>query len=214
MDNYNIVEKGIITLCDKVMVSDPCYGLGTWCQGVLENVLPGKYVCKVGFTDEGDWGTRVADIRVEHVDCKVTEFDHMENFTVGVDSGQAGVYDYEYYTKYHKDHTEYPHVDDIWYNAVGELTLTREKNPNYEKFNWDINKDDYFEKWEAYMQDWNRNSPYLSKLDANTIGDLGFVSSSGYGDGCYTCWTAHNDDGKIIGILVEFITEDDEDEDY
>ncbi len=29
-----------IELGDKVMVSDPCYDLDIWCQGVLENVKP------------------------------------------------------------------------------------------------------------------------------------------------------------------------------
>ena len=219
MNNYEIVEKGNIILGDRVMVSDPCYGLGTWCQGVLENVLPGKYVCKVAFTDEGDWGTRVADIRVEHVDYKVMEFDHMEDFEVGVDSGQAGIYDYEYYAKYHADSSEKNHVDDEWYDKVGNLTYTTEVNPNYERFIWKpttgMSTEELlieFERYNKYQNDWNKSNLYFHKLDANTIDDLGFVSSSGYGDGGYTCWTSHNDDGKVIGILVEFITEDDEDE--
>ena len=29
MKNYNVINKGTINLNDKVMVSDPCYGLGT-----------------------------------------------------------------------------------------------------------------------------------------------------------------------------------------
>ena len=41
--------KTTIKLGNKVMVSDPCYGLDTWCQGVLENVLPGNYMKKPDF---------------------------------------------------------------------------------------------------------------------------------------------------------------------
>lgn len=32
------------------------------------------------------------------------------------------------------------------------------------------------------------------------------------GDGGYCCWTAHNEEGKIVAIRVEYITEDDEEE--
>ena len=35
-----------IKLNSKVMISDPCYGLNTWCQGIIEGVLPGNYNCK------------------------------------------------------------------------------------------------------------------------------------------------------------------------
>jgi hypothetical protein len=47
----------------------------------------------------------------------------------------------------------------------------------------------------------------------NTIDNLGFVSESGYGDGGYTCWTARDSDGKVIAIRVEYITEDEDEDD-
>lgn len=215
MNNYNIVEKGTITLGEKVMISDPCYGLGTWCQGIVENVLPGEYECNVGYTDEGDWSTRVADIQVIHKDFvnKFLKY-YPEEFEVGVDSGQAGIYDYEYYKKYHTDRSEQEHVDNDWYDRACELTYVREKNPNYEEFSCDYEDENCFEKCDAYMKDWKRNSRYLYKLDANPIDGLGFVSSSGYGDGGYTCWTAKNNEGKVVGIRVEFITEDNEEDEF
>jgi hypothetical protein len=92
------------------------------------------------------------------------------------------------------------------------LTYVHEKNPNYEKFECDYNDENYFEKWDAYMSDWKRNSPYLSRFDGNPIDGLGLVSSSGYGDGGYTCWTARNDAGKVIAIRIEYITEYDDEE--
>lgn len=114
-----------IRLGNKVMVSDPCYGLNTWCQGVLENVLPGIYDCTVEYSDEGDWGVRVAAIEVIHENAGVYRFE-MADFEVGVDSGQAGIFDYEYYTKYHTDCNEYSHVDDDWYDRVCDITLAKE----------------------------------------------------------------------------------------
>ena len=114
-----------IKLGNKVMVSDPCYELNTWCQGVLENVLPGTYNCNVEYSYEGDWGTRVSAIEVTHQDCGIYRFE-MADFSVGVDSGQAGIFDYEYYATYHTDRTERPHVDDCWYDRVCDITLARE----------------------------------------------------------------------------------------
>ena len=168
MNNITMENKGFITLGEKVIVSDPCYGFGTWCQGILENVLPGEYDCVMERSDEGDWGNRISAIEVTHTSCKgqFIEYD-LEDFVIGVDSGQAGIFDYTYYEKYNTNET----VDDGWYDEVCEKTYT-----------------DYF--------------------DGNTIDDFGFVSSSGYGDGGYDCWTARNEDGKIIAIRVEFITED------
>lgn len=203
--------KKTIKLGEKVMVSDPCYGLNTWCQGVLENVLPGTYNCNVEYSDEGDWGVRVSAIEVTHEDYAYEMFEP-EDFEVGVDSGQAGIFDYDYYCQYHTDSNDREHVDDDWYNRVGDLTLERVKNPNYERFNWDVPNEPIeakikrYDEYEASEKYWM----YLEKLTANPIDNLGFVSSSGYGDGGYTCYTSKNKDGKINAIRIEFISDDEE----
>ena len=165
----------IIKLGNKVMVSDPCYGLGTWCQGVLENVLPGNYNCKAEYSDEGEWGVRVSAIEVRHVDYDDFIPIDMESFEVGVDSGQAGIFDYDYYVRYHDGCDVRPHVEDDWYDKVCDITLSRESAGNVDGF--------------------------------------GFVSSSGFGDGGYACWTAREKNGYIVAIRVEFIDEYDEEED-
>ena len=217
MNNIIIENKGTIILGEKVMVSDPCYGLGTWCQGILENVLPGMYNCSVEYSDEGDWGVRVSAIEVIHESCKCKfiQFEH-EEFDVGVDSGQAGIFDYEYYAKYHKDSTEREHVDDDWYDMVCDLTHTNVENPEYEEFCYKFTDDSIEglkEKFEAFFEykESIKSVKYLHKCDGNTTDGLGLVSSSGYGDGGYNCWTAKNENDKIVAIRVEFITEDDED---
>ena len=151
MNNITIENKGTITLGEKVMVSDPCYGLGTWCQGVLDNVLPGVYDCNVEYSDEGDWGIRVSAIEVTHESCRGRFIAlECEDFDVGVDSGQAGIFDYEYYAKYHMDATERPHVDDDWYDMVCDLTYTHTPNPDYEKFHWENTDDSTLDAYEEY----------------------------------------------------------------
>lgn len=216
MNYIKTVDKGTIRLGEKVMVSDPCYGLNTWCQGVIENVLPGNYECYVEFSDEGEWGTRVFAIQVTHVnyDAALLNEAH-EAFEVGVDSGQAGIFDYDYYAKYHMDQGVRPHVNEDWYHRVCDLTYYHEKNPNYEPFDWHKYEDDdrLYDIFTEY-RDSDKSRQYFGKLDGNTVDDLGLVSSSGWGDGGYDCWTHRNEDGKVVSIRVEFITEyDDEEED-
>lgn len=302
MNNITIENKGTITLGDKVMVSDPCYGLGTWCQGVLENVLSGVYDCNVEYSDEGDWGTRVSAIEVTHESCRGKFIAlECEDFEVGVDSGQAGIFDYEYYAKYHMDAMEREHVSDDWYDMVCDLTEEYVTNHNYvsflslpeykacmmafrnelnaltekyseldvdsaymekvnyyndlEKpidFNNTLNLDDLLEalrhlkdvlsgdceevertdgekelanietKYSMLLHNYYKNHQAsrnghekIYRSTGNTTDGLGLVSSSGYGDGGYNCWTAKNENKKIVAIRVEFITEDDyEEEDY
>lgn len=217
--NVTIENKGIITLGAKVMISDPCYGLGTWCQGILENVLSGQYDCNVEYSDEGTWGTRVSAIEVTHVDYKGKFLMLLlEDFEVGVDSGQAGIFDYEYYAKYHMDATERPHVDDDWYDMVCDLTYTMVENPDYEEFCYELTDgsvEELKKRFDAFFeyQDSIKSIKHISKFDGNTTDGLGLVSSSGYGDGVYNCWAAKNEDGKVVAIRVEFIDEYDEEED-
>ena len=294
--------KKIIKLGEKVMVSDPCYGLGTWCQGVLENVLPGNYECEVEYKDEGDWGIRVAAIEVVHEDCGVYVFEP-QDFEVGVDSGQAGIFDYDYYCRYHTDYNDREHVNDAWYDRVCKKTSEYIANPDYTLFvdtpeykagilAYRIELDEFAKKypdvdvetiymelinhynglssedkkfdfsslietlekinklledktnvaevlekseealkqqeqevelhnikhkherlmhelWEIYMRS-IRSQKKLYSNTGNTIDGLGFVSSSGYGDGGYTCYTSKNQDGKINAIRIEFISDEEE----
>lgn len=49
----------------------------------------------------------------------------------------------------------------------------------------------------------------LNELGARVL-EEGFVSSSGFGDGSYTCYTARNDKGQVIAMKVVFIGDEEE----
>ena len=104
MKNYETLDLGYITLGDNVMVSDPCYKLGTWCQDLLEDVLPGRYRCSLLISDEGEWGKRVAFLTASHSDVENITFDlndlESESGDIGVDSGMCGIFDYEFYKRF------------------------------------------------------------------------------------------------------------------
>ncbi len=174
MENVKEIDKGFINLGEKVMVSDPCYKMGTWCQGTIDNVLKGIYKCDLEMYDDRAWGSRVSAIQVTHVDYVNKILAYGCECDIGVDSGQAGIFDYEYYEKYHNGKT-----DDDWYDTVCDKTIS------------EYNGKEFF--------------------NGNTIDGLGFVSSSGYGDGFYDCWVAECD-GKVVAIRIEFIAEDGEEE--
>lgn len=115
------MEKLINFAKGKIVVTDPCYDLGIWCQKEL-NVKKGKYMMYVETSDEGAWGKRNAMIQVTHIDFPYVVCDELVG-NIGVDSGQAGMFDYDYYAKFHKG--EY--VDDTeegkkWYDRVCKIT--------------------------------------------------------------------------------------------
>lgn len=160
----------------KLVVSDPCYNPGIWCQGNLENVKNGRWH---GFVVRGktDWGNRCWEVYAMHDECSLsTAIAERTDIDVGVDSGQAGIFDY---SQYHGGEDDYG--DGGWYDLCCQTTL--------------------------------------SKPHSAGVVPGGVVSSSGFGDGGYTCEIAKNDDGQIVGVKITFICQedfenDDSDEDY
>ena len=112
-----------IQLGKKVRVSDPCYGTDVWCAGTIDNVKEGIYNVEVEYSDEGMWGRRVKSLSVYHSEEDRFCFTDCADFEVGVDSGQAGIYDEDYYNEYHTSKD----VNDDWYDDVCSLTLTKEQ---------------------------------------------------------------------------------------
>lgn len=146
----------------SVMVTDPCYERGTWCQGRLKKVLNGDWKAKVVKSDEGQWGERVAyliawNTEIGEPDPGASHW-QKRKFEVGVDSGQAGIFDDGAYPK---EDTE----EDGFYSDVSDLTLSE------------------------------RQAGVTSR---------GCVSSSGYGDGGYDCFTSKNADGLVDAIMIDF----------
>lgn len=117
------INLGHINLSNNVMLSDPCYSIGTWCQIQLNNVKKGRYESFVIKSDEGDFGIRCSSLIVKHVDKK---FDAFIDFTehdgeVGVDSGQAGIFDMSIYPANPQTRTS----EDVFYEQCCNLTLSK-----------------------------------------------------------------------------------------
>ena len=120
-----------INLSSNVIVSDPCYSRPTWCQTVLTDVLPGKYISQVNEDPETD---RCAELLVIHEEYYQKHLDYVEHSSCGVDSGQLGIFDAASYRNddYAAGITA-PKVDfflpgdslegDAWYEKMCKFTL-------------------------------------------------------------------------------------------
>ena len=107
----------------KVMVSDPYYVVGTWCQKIVKNVLPGKWVGLTLLSDEGDWGTRVAEMIAVNKSFK-KELKNMSfrrvKADIGVDSGQCGFIELSDYKDYETNQNWYDRICNLTYDATGK----------------------------------------------------------------------------------------------
>ena len=98
-----IVDVGTFELkSGVVLISDPCYIIDghkpVWCMGTLTDVKTGKWSAHVDYRNMEDWGNRVCQIWAIHDDLKgkiPTTGWKLEKFEVGVDSGQAGIFEHK-----------------------------------------------------------------------------------------------------------------------
>jgi len=89
----------------KLRVTDPCYDKQEVYSAVVDNVKNGKWDADVRIKNDKNWGKRCAELFVWHTDytkeevfgneseMKEIEIDEQ----IGVDSGQAGVFDAKFY---------------------------------------------------------------------------------------------------------------------
>ena len=167
-----------IKLGSEVICIDPCYDDAA--LGVKLPIIPGSYYCYISRAED----ERIASISVRHeyhtdvaIDMEYAPAETNTNVYVGVDSGQAGIIDFESWQAY-VAHPQDESVSEEWYQQACEHTLSR--------LQYGIMVDN--------NRDWHKAAH-------------GFVSSSGYGDGCYRVYVAKNG-SDIVGIRIEFIYPD------
>ena len=139
-NNGDLTRLGTFELTSPVLrISDPCYDRDVWCCGTIENCKPGSWETAVLMQDEGDWGIRNAILVARHEESgpELEAFRKVLNgkdktwqecpFEVGVDSGQAGIFDDEHY----QDNSIFDDMpvekscsDDIWYRHCCDITLS------------------------------------------------------------------------------------------
>ncbi len=175
------MEKSFEVVSGTLVCSDPCYSLDTWCMGIVENVKKGKWNAKI----EGEGGL-ISVLIVSHETNPYPTFVFSDPlpFDAGVDSGQFGFFDKDFYRNDEsaKDLPKYDfsndfdrEAGDVWYRACCDLTLGDER--------WGVLPN-------------------------------GAVSSSGYGDGSYDVFAETNPEGEVIALCVVYLWEDEEEDEY
>lgn len=117
--NFNFMKYiGRFSLGNKIMISDPCYYLGATWQGTIENITPGYWDAYIETVNTDYHGVKVSKLMIVHIDYNdeyagVTQEDIniKQHFNIGADSGVVGIFDYDYYCKYHDESG----VDKKWY---------------------------------------------------------------------------------------------------
>jgi hypothetical protein len=176
------MENSFEVTSGTLVCSDPCYSLDVWCMGFVSNVKKGKWNAYVEWIDLGGWGERIAMLVVHHQDNKSIkiDFNNPLNFDAGVDSGQFGFFDKDFYRNDEsaKGLAKYDFNGDFglkeegdeWYRVCCALTLSEDS--------WGVLPN-------------------------------GAVSSSGIGDGSYDVFQQVNDEGEVIALCCVYLSEDD-----
>lgn len=173
--------SNVITLGKEVMVSDPCYSPDTWCQRIVKNVKPGEYRVFCKKVDLDGWGNRVSMLMAVHSDH---EFDNLKwklegpRGIIGVDSGQAGIFDLSTY-RVNPDNVERGDGDTSFFGLRDHI-----KESDEEKWYVNICSHTLGDKhWGHYKN--------------------GVVSSSGIGDGGYDLFVSRVN-RKVVAFAIEF----------
>lgn len=115
----------MIQLGEKVIVTDPCYRLlDTWGTYIVNNVLPGEYETSVETIDAGNWGERISSLSAIKRDSyrEIVQEKCLEE-VIGVDSGQVGIFDYDYRVEQGDDLGKY-HDESSIYKRICNLTCS------------------------------------------------------------------------------------------
>lgn len=215
-----------IQLGSHVMISDPCYDTDTWCNGDLKDVLPGTWRTKAIYMYD-----RCTDLIAWYKDVPEPTFDQYEktDIVVGVDSGQAGIYDYNHFAEMCKN--------EKWYDSMctHQSSIPMPLSPLEQRCVND-NKDllPFHEVSESHLEEFFNLRPICKikygidilhfNLCPNNL-KVGFIeklstdkhsviSSSGYGDGSYDCYVAKNKQNQIIAIRINYITPEELEDEY
>lgn len=115
MENRGIKLGTFRVTEDRLHISDPSYEYES--GYVLENVLPGDYIASIDIMDD-----RVAFLRIIHKDYQGNFYEYeLETSDIGVDSGQAGIFNDFYYKE--NEGGEFENYD-TFYGKCCEITLS------------------------------------------------------------------------------------------
>ena len=179
-----LVKLGTFDISGKMRVSDPCYRPETWCSGVLDT-RPGRWEAAVLVLDSsttGGWGDRVAVIAVKHEYCELP---------LSTDTINKSL------------HNMYLCG---WKIADFEVGVDSGQAGFYDEDKFVARNGGDDDDWYDMVCDIT-----LSEQSAGVFDD-GAVSSSGYGDGGYSCVYHTDTNNKVDFAYIVFIMNEENEE--
>ncbi|MBM7111671.1 DUF4241 domain-containing protein [Brevibacillus laterosporus] len=126
-----IVNLGTFQITSgTLVVSDPCYECQQGISGIVEEAAIGTWIGIIDQIDTGDWGERCAYVCAYHESIDIEQVTNWEacDFIVGVDSGQAGIFEHQIYRVDDSVIGETKFMpEDRWYSSCCDQTLGEPK---------------------------------------------------------------------------------------
>ena len=160
----------------RLVVSDPCYEIGAGSQGFLEKVRKGEWVCRVTVAQGGDFDKYIMELTAHR--SRLPTFDDLG------------------WTK------ETPFYVDVDSGQAGIFDMAHYRDDRIAETVQRLSDEEICpeEPWYSVCCDRTMSG----ELGAGII-PYGVVSSSGFGDGSYQCFTQRDSDGYVIGVKIVFI---------
>lgn len=229
---YKVKIGEYIQESDKVFVSDPSYEYikrehepGSFLMKlnlVINNVLDGKWDVNLMIKDyEKERNAELVCIHknVSYDSNNILKLNWIKKGTIGVDSGQAGIYDLKYYRDdnvvYKISDTDAISDNNIDYNSQSDYNVSSDYRHNSEsqsatELQSEVRTETQTETDNNIGEEWYSMNSKLTLKPTDYAGAIPFgaVSSSGYGDGTYNVYVIKNNNSDIVGIKIIFIDEE------
>ena len=211
-------------------VTDPCYTPDTWCAGTLENVKNGIWQAHVGYHKDAldtKWGEkRLADeqARINELASKPDE-DGNEFWKHYAKTEQMRLDKDRASFEARLGRVAYLHI--VHENAQRHFDHEAEFDSAWVDSDIDVGVDSGqagFFDLALYKQVWSAE-PVKEKfyeevcaLTCDTTGDwgvhsVGCVSSTGWGDGSYTCLVRRDEELRLIEAIIVYMSESEDEDD-
>ena len=210
-------------------VTDPCYEVGTWCAGTLDKVKTGQWQAQVGYFQDPH---EIAYLtRRKSEDRARTLASYQEGAKTLVSTGQhtkAEVDSMIATVMAMFDAEQEPYLGRVAFIHIGcgDLTEIGSAVNDWKRANIDVGVDSgqvgFFDERlyplnpvaiGSTLESFYEPICELTGSDEQ-FGVLAFgvVSSSGYGDGSYDCFTVRNAEGLLVEAVIIFISGDEDEE--
>jgi len=163
----------------KIHITDPCYDTDTWCGIYNQTAKKGTWIGKIVSKEY-----EVDELIVHHKDHPPTNDWRLLPGEVGVDSGQAGVFDANIYPKGGNN----GEADD---NTTFYGKCCRETCNGFDKEHQAKKKE-------------------MGLAESHGVVDgQGFVSHTAWGDGSYNAYAQYSG-GVVVAVKIDYVGEEDE----